>query len=172
VRQHILLELFGWNYKPAEKHCWLIFCERKILFRLKKTSWIRRIISQMNRTAVVIGRAYLISPCWEHRAEQWAKWLSSSGVTRKIQRGIMCRFRSSSILALAFASSFHARPSCRHHIPNSLAASWLQSCTGANWSQQQLLQRCSSRLAGQRPDASIISITGWYDDDDSYSSLN
>jgi hypothetical protein len=23
---------FGWNYKPAEKHCWLIFCERKILF--------------------------------------------------------------------------------------------------------------------------------------------
>jgi hypothetical protein len=24
------------NYKPAEKHCWLIFCERKILFRLKK----------------------------------------------------------------------------------------------------------------------------------------
>jgi hypothetical protein len=39
---------FGWNYKPAEKHCLLIFCERKILFRLKKTSWIRRIISQMN----------------------------------------------------------------------------------------------------------------------------
>jgi hypothetical protein len=30
------LEPFGWNYKPAEKHCWLIFCERKILFRLKK----------------------------------------------------------------------------------------------------------------------------------------
>jgi hypothetical protein len=29
-------EPFGWNYKPAEKHCWLIFCERKILFRLKK----------------------------------------------------------------------------------------------------------------------------------------
>jgi hypothetical protein len=27
---------FGWNYKPAEKHCWMIFCERKILFRLKK----------------------------------------------------------------------------------------------------------------------------------------
>jgi hypothetical protein len=27
---------FGWNYKPAEKHCWLIFCDRKILFRLKK----------------------------------------------------------------------------------------------------------------------------------------
>jgi hypothetical protein len=27
---------FGWNYKPAEKLCWLIFCERKILFRLKK----------------------------------------------------------------------------------------------------------------------------------------
>jgi hypothetical protein len=26
----------GWNYKPAEKHYWLIFCERKILFRLKK----------------------------------------------------------------------------------------------------------------------------------------
>jgi hypothetical protein len=32
---------FGWNYKPAEKHCWLIFCERK-----------RRIISQMNRAMV------------------------------------------------------------------------------------------------------------------------
>jgi hypothetical protein len=29
-------EPFGWNYKPAEKHCWLIFRERKILFRLKK----------------------------------------------------------------------------------------------------------------------------------------
>jgi hypothetical protein len=29
-------EPFGWNYKPAEKHRWLIFCERKILFRLKK----------------------------------------------------------------------------------------------------------------------------------------
>jgi hypothetical protein len=28
-------EPFGWNYKPAEKHRWLIFCERKILFRLK-----------------------------------------------------------------------------------------------------------------------------------------
>jgi hypothetical protein len=27
---------FGWNYKPAEKHRWLIFCERKILFWLKK----------------------------------------------------------------------------------------------------------------------------------------
>jgi hypothetical protein len=27
---------FGWNYKPAEKHCWLIFCERKIMFWLKK----------------------------------------------------------------------------------------------------------------------------------------
>jgi hypothetical protein len=30
------MEPFGWNYKPAEKHCWLIFCERKILFWLKK----------------------------------------------------------------------------------------------------------------------------------------
>jgi hypothetical protein len=29
------MEPFGWNYKPAEKHYWLIFCERKILFRLK-----------------------------------------------------------------------------------------------------------------------------------------
>jgi hypothetical protein len=27
---------FGWNYNPAEKHCWLIFRERKILFWLKK----------------------------------------------------------------------------------------------------------------------------------------
>jgi hypothetical protein len=32
----LTLEPFGWNYKPAEKHCWLIFCERKILFWLKK----------------------------------------------------------------------------------------------------------------------------------------
>jgi hypothetical protein len=31
-----LLEPFGWNYKLAEKYCWLIFYERKILFRLKK----------------------------------------------------------------------------------------------------------------------------------------
>jgi hypothetical protein len=31
-----VLAPFGWNYKSAEKHCWLIFCERKILFRLKK----------------------------------------------------------------------------------------------------------------------------------------
>jgi hypothetical protein len=35
--QHqFISEPFGWNYKPAEKYCWLIFCERKILFRLKK----------------------------------------------------------------------------------------------------------------------------------------
>jgi hypothetical protein len=27
---------FGWDYKPTEKHRWLIFCERKILFQLKK----------------------------------------------------------------------------------------------------------------------------------------
>jgi hypothetical protein len=26
---------FGWADKPAEKYCWLICCERKILFRLK-----------------------------------------------------------------------------------------------------------------------------------------
>jgi hypothetical protein len=32
----VTLGPFGWNYKPAEKHFWLIFCERKILFRLKK----------------------------------------------------------------------------------------------------------------------------------------
>jgi hypothetical protein len=29
-------ELFGCADKPAEKHCCLICCERKILFRLKK----------------------------------------------------------------------------------------------------------------------------------------
>jgi hypothetical protein len=29
---------FGWADKSAEKHCWLICCERKILFRLKKQS--------------------------------------------------------------------------------------------------------------------------------------
>jgi hypothetical protein len=27
---------FGCADKPAEKHCWLICCERKILFQLKK----------------------------------------------------------------------------------------------------------------------------------------
>jgi hypothetical protein len=27
---------FGWADKTAEKYCWLICCERKILFRLKK----------------------------------------------------------------------------------------------------------------------------------------
>jgi hypothetical protein len=26
---------FGWADKPAKKRCWLICCERKILFRLK-----------------------------------------------------------------------------------------------------------------------------------------
>jgi hypothetical protein len=30
------MALFGWADKPAEKHCWLICCEKKILFRLKK----------------------------------------------------------------------------------------------------------------------------------------
>jgi hypothetical protein len=35
IKQHVLAP-FGWNYKPAEKHGWLIFGERKILFRLKK----------------------------------------------------------------------------------------------------------------------------------------
>jgi hypothetical protein len=30
------MEPFGCADKPAEKHCWLIYCERKILFRLKK----------------------------------------------------------------------------------------------------------------------------------------
>jgi hypothetical protein len=35
-KKTMTMEPFGWNYKPAEKHCWLIFCERKILFRLKK----------------------------------------------------------------------------------------------------------------------------------------
>jgi hypothetical protein len=27
---------FGYADKPDEKHCWLICCERKTLFRLKK----------------------------------------------------------------------------------------------------------------------------------------
>jgi hypothetical protein len=31
-----ILAPFGWVDKPAEKHCWLICCERKILFQLKK----------------------------------------------------------------------------------------------------------------------------------------
>jgi hypothetical protein len=30
------LALFDCADKPAEKHLWLIYCERKILFRLKK----------------------------------------------------------------------------------------------------------------------------------------
>jgi hypothetical protein len=30
---------FGCADKPAEKHCWLICCERKILFQLKKTDY-------------------------------------------------------------------------------------------------------------------------------------
>jgi hypothetical protein len=36
VSELITLTLFGCADKPAEKHCWLICCERKILFRLKK----------------------------------------------------------------------------------------------------------------------------------------
>jgi hypothetical protein len=36
IKTRIIMEPFGWNYKPVEKHCWMIFCERKILFRLKK----------------------------------------------------------------------------------------------------------------------------------------
>jgi hypothetical protein len=31
-----ILSPFGCADKPAEKYCWLICCERKILFRLKK----------------------------------------------------------------------------------------------------------------------------------------
>jgi hypothetical protein len=31
-----MLAPFGCADKPAEKHCWLICCERKILFQLKK----------------------------------------------------------------------------------------------------------------------------------------
>jgi hypothetical protein len=38
-----ILALFGCADKPAEKHCWLIYYERKILFRqknkLKKTDY-------------------------------------------------------------------------------------------------------------------------------------
>jgi hypothetical protein len=42
------MEPFGWNYKPAEKHCWLIFLKKNNI-PIKKISWTRRIISQMNR---------------------------------------------------------------------------------------------------------------------------
>jgi hypothetical protein len=28
--------MFGCADKPVEKHCWLIYCERKIMFWLKK----------------------------------------------------------------------------------------------------------------------------------------
>jgi hypothetical protein len=39
-------EPFGCTDKPAEKHRWLICCERKIMFRLKKKNKLkRRIIS-------------------------------------------------------------------------------------------------------------------------------
>jgi hypothetical protein len=31
-----ILAPFGCADKPAEKHCWLIYYERKTLFRLKK----------------------------------------------------------------------------------------------------------------------------------------
>jgi hypothetical protein len=55
---------FGCADKPAEKYCWLIYCERKILFQLKKTSWKRRIISRMNRASeerrdYVVGMRHL-----------------------------------------------------------------------------------------------------------------
>jgi hypothetical protein len=37
---HLILDWvlvpFDWNYKPAQKYCWLIFFKRKILFWLKK----------------------------------------------------------------------------------------------------------------------------------------
>jgi hypothetical protein len=39
TRDSVLSEMlapFGCADKPAEKHCWLICCERKILFQLKK----------------------------------------------------------------------------------------------------------------------------------------
>jgi hypothetical protein len=39
LQQMLDEEPFGWNYKPAEKHCWLIFYERKMLFRLNKTDY-------------------------------------------------------------------------------------------------------------------------------------
>jgi hypothetical protein len=32
----MILAPFGWADKPVEKHCWLICCEKKILFWLKK----------------------------------------------------------------------------------------------------------------------------------------
>jgi hypothetical protein len=35
-RQDQLIEPFGCADKPAEKHCWMICYERKILFHLKK----------------------------------------------------------------------------------------------------------------------------------------
>jgi hypothetical protein len=34
--EHGILAPFGYADKPAEKHCWLICCERKTLFPLKK----------------------------------------------------------------------------------------------------------------------------------------
>jgi hypothetical protein len=34
--EKLFLTPFGCADKPAKKYCWLICCERKILFRLKK----------------------------------------------------------------------------------------------------------------------------------------
>jgi hypothetical protein len=36
VAEREVMEPFGCADKLAEKHCWLIYCERKILFLLKK----------------------------------------------------------------------------------------------------------------------------------------
>jgi hypothetical protein len=46
------MEPFGCADKPAEKHCWLICCERKILFRLKKMDY------KLNEHGLYILRKY------------------------------------------------------------------------------------------------------------------
>jgi hypothetical protein len=38
--------------KPVEKHCWLIWCEKNTV-STEKTSWKRRIISWVNKSAVL-----------------------------------------------------------------------------------------------------------------------
>jgi hypothetical protein len=53
------LALFGCADKTAEKHCWLICCERKILFRLKKQAEKRRIISRIAFESLGVRRLNL-----------------------------------------------------------------------------------------------------------------
>jgi hypothetical protein len=50
-KEYEALEPFGWNYKPAD------FLWEKNTVPAEKTSWIRRIISQMNKA--IVARMYI-----------------------------------------------------------------------------------------------------------------